>query len=234
MKNLKEFEKKFTAVTFAGKKYILANYANMQDDGETYIADAYDENLNKFKVYFETTEAWKKSIIVYNFELDGSDEDSEHISDEVQEAYQWIKNNHGANIDDESNACDWENPVKVIEVDADSYFENEIDLVEVIAELDRKYFEITDKINSEKANGDLGKLINLKTTFDETFDQFFDKKEIRLKYNDWNEEENCPCFGKTGRDLLELFDKTDLKDYIEFYEEYISRLEDELNDLISE
>lgn len=106
-------------------------------------------------------------------------------------------------------------------------------LTKRISELDKKYFELTDKINSEKANGDLGKLINLKTTFDETFDQFFDKKEIRQKYKDWNIEDDCPLFEKCKSDLISEFDEIDLKDYIDFFENYIGQLEDELQELTS-
>lgn len=100
-----------------------------------------------------------------------------------------------------------------------------------IKELDNKYEDLKHEINLEKAQGNLSKLYNLNTTFDETFDSFFDDVELRKKYNDYDFEEDCIIFDKTSVNLLEEFDETDLKSYIEFYNNYISQLEDELNEL---
>ena len=100
-----------------------------------------------------------------------------------------------------------------------------------IEKLNGKYENLMNEINLEKAQGNLSKLYNLNTSFDETFDQFFDDLELRKKYNDYDFEENCIIFDKTSVNLLEEFDEEDLKRYIEFYNNYISQLEDELNEL---
>lgn len=103
-----------------------------------------------------------------------------------------------------------------------------------LEELKKKYFEIGDEIDVIKANGHLGKLINLRERFDETFDQFFDRKELRQKYDAWNDEEDEPNFDYSNKDLENKLNNDDLKELITFYENYIDRLEDELNELKNE
>lgn len=107
-------------------------------------------------------------------------------------------------------------------------------LFKEIKELDEKYFNLKDKINCEKAQGNLSKLYNLKCEFDETFDQFFDDVELRKKYNDWDYEEDCIKFEKSNDDLLEELDEEDLKKYIDFFKDYILELEEELDELKTE
>ena len=97
--------------------------------------------------------------------------------------------------------------------------------------LNDRYEEIKEEINSEKAQGNLSKLYNLRNEFDTNFDYFFDDKDLRKKYNDWNYEAESIMFEKSNRDLLEELDEEDLKSYIEFYNNYISQLEDKLNEL---
>lgn len=104
-------------------------------------------------------------------------------------------------------------------------------LMEKVLKLNEKYEELMDAINREKSNGDLAKLFNLKREFDETFDQFFDNYDLRKKYDDWDYEEDCIKMEKSNSDLLKELDEEDLKSYIEFYENYIGELEDELNEL---
>jgi hypothetical protein len=104
-------------------------------------------------------------------------------------------------------------------------------LMERVLKLNEKYEELMDAINQEKAQGNLSKLLNLKRTFDETFDQFFDNEDLRKKYDDWDCEEDCIKMEKSNSDLLKELDEEDLKSYIKFYENYIEELEDELNEL---
>lgn len=96
-----------------------------------------------------------------------------------------------------------------------------------IDELDKRYEDLKDKINVEKAQGNLSKLFDLKREFDETFDEFFDNENIRKKYYDLE-------FEKSNNELLARLDKEDLGKYVEFYENYIDELKDELSDLRSE
>lgn len=101
----------------------------------------------------------------------------------------------------------------------------------MLEELNKKYEELMDAINQEKAQGNLSKLLNLKRTFDETFDQFFDNEDLRKKYDDYDYENEEILFEKSNVDLLKELDAEDLKDYIEFYKNYIGQLEDNLNEL---
>lgn len=105
------------------------------------------------------------------------------------------------------------------------------ELMKEVLMLNKKYKLLIGKINFKKAQGNLSTLYNLNTEFNETFDKFFDNEELRKKYNDWNYEENCIKFNKSNNDLLEELDEKDLEQYIEFYENYIEDLEDELNEL---
>jgi hypothetical protein len=104
-------------------------------------------------------------------------------------------------------------------------------LMEKVLNLNEKYEELMDATNQEKAQGMLSKLFDLKRTFDETFDHFFDNENLRKKYDDWDYEEDCIRMEKSNNDLLKELDEKDLKSYIDFYENYISELEDELNEL---
>ena len=100
-----------------------------------------------------------------------------------------------------------------------------------VEELNRQYEELKDEINGIKAGGSLSKLCNLMSEFDETFDQFFDDIELRKKYSDYDFEEECIKFEKGNSELLEELDREDLENYIEFYTNYIGKLEDELIEL---
>lgn len=103
-----------------------------------------------------------------------------------------------------------------------------------IEELNKQYEELKDEINGIKAGGSLSKLYNLTNEFDETFDQFFDDEELRKKYNDWDYEEECIKFDKGNSELLEELDNEDLENYINFFENYIGQLKDELMNLEDE
>ena len=102
-----------------------------------------------------------------------------------------------------------------------------------LTELKAKYEEVKEKIDKEKANRDLGKLVNLRQKFDETFDNFFDDEDLRKKYNAWNNEENEPNFDISNRDLEEMLSAEDVTALCDFYTNYIEELEDELRDLLS-
>ena len=98
-----------------------------------------------------------------------------------------------------------------------------------VNDLMKLYEDTKEEINKIKANGNLSKLINLTEEFDETFDTFFDNEELRRKYNSWSDDEiNLDV---TNNDLLKMLDEKDLNRYIDFLENYIEELKDELNDL---
>lgn len=104
-------------------------------------------------------------------------------------------------------------------------------LMKDIEAFNERYEDLKDKINIIKADGNLSKLCNLRTEFDETFDQFFDDKDLRKKYNDWDYDNECVKYEKSNADLLNELDEKDLREYIEFYKDYIGSLEDELREL---
>ena len=87
----------YGTVTFEGKVYTLteqAEAANYGTDGEVrYYANAVDADGERYKVAWETTEAWN----------------------EATEDYKTTGEVNGL-IEDESNACDWDNPVDVREI----------------------------------------------------------------------------------------------------------------------
>ena len=103
-----------------------------------------------------------------------------------------------------------------------------------VEELNKQYEELKDEINGIKADGSLSKLCNLMQEFDETFDQFFDDEELRKKYNDYDFEEEYIKFEKGNSELLEELDHEDLENYIDFFENYIGELKDELMNLEKE
>jgi hypothetical protein len=102
-----------------------------------------------------------------------------------------------------------------------------------LTQLKEKYEEVMDERNILKADGSLSKLANLRGEFDETFDYFFDSKQLRKKYDAWNDEEDCINFDITNTDLEEMLKEEDLQNLVEFYKNYIGSLEDEINELKS-
>ena len=103
-------------------------------------------------------------------------------------------------------------------------------LREKLEGLKQKYEEVMDAINVLKADGNLGKLCNLRNRFDETFDTFFDSEEIASKY-DWDKEEERRLNDKSNKEIEEELDEQDLAKLVKFYENYIGELEDQLVDL---
>lgn len=109
----------FGTVEFNGKIYKLTQQAycdNVGTSGEVaYYASAEDEEGNEFKAVWETTLAWDLSGELFNLEQakeeghDFSEEDAERL-EELSEDYD------SSLIQDESDACDWENPADVYEI----------------------------------------------------------------------------------------------------------------------
>ena len=100
-------------------------------------------------------------------------------------------------------------------------------LNEQIENIKEKYESLKDEINIIKADGSLSKLCNLRSEFDETFDFFFDNKDLRKKYNAWDKKDNCLDANISNRDLEEILDESDKKSFIEFINSQIDILEDE-------
>lgn len=97
-----------------------------------------------------------------------------------------------------------------------------------LATLQKQYDEVRDELNNIKANGSLSKLINLRTAFDESFDSFFDRKELRIKYGAWDIENDCPDFNFTNSMLIKKLSSSDLYELILFYDCLISNILDEI------
>lgn len=105
-------------------------------------------------------------------------------------------------------------------------------LMSKLREVKAKYDDVRNELNLEKANGSLSTLVNLRSKVDESFDCFFDRKELRVKYEGaWDFEEDVADFSFSVIDLEAKLDKEDLEDLIELYERRISETEEELADL---
>lgn len=96
-------------------------------------------------------------------------------------------------------------------------------ILEKLKQIKIKYQNTRDRGHLKEANWDLAKLCNLRDAFDTTFDYFFDDKELRLKYNAWNHEQDRPNYDVSNADLEKMLDITDLNAYILFIE-YQTRL----------
>jgi len=102
---------------------------------------------------------------------------------------------------------------------------------EKITSLKEKYETLRDERFVKLADGNLSKLVNFRTEFDESFDCFFDDKELRQKYNAWNNEENCIDYNETNSDMEAYLDETDEVKFIEFLESLIGIEEDKLQEM---
>ena len=114
---LKISSNQFGTVTFNGKEFNLTQDAyvvNYGTEGEVrYEASAVDTDGNNYLVIWETTEEYNKSQRLHNledaFEAGKLDEEEIEEIEELQEEYD------SGYCEDESNACDWENPIEVKE-----------------------------------------------------------------------------------------------------------------------
>lgn len=108
-------EKEYGTVEFGGKTYILTQQAYCNnygtDGGVRYYAHAVaadDADDATYKVVWDTTEEWDNH-------QSGGEEHPREYDDDNNEIY---PNGMSCNFcEDESNACDWDKPVNVYEVD---------------------------------------------------------------------------------------------------------------------
>jgi len=107
----------YGTVNFEGKTYKLEQQAYVENykDGVAYFARATDENGDEYEVIWLTTTAWdnaqeydqlqREQEAVERFGHDFSDEKAERLAELEEMAL--------PSIEDESNACDWDNPYLV-------------------------------------------------------------------------------------------------------------------------
>ena len=91
-------------VKFEGKEYTLQQDAyaeNYGTDGEVrYLAKANDNDGNEYLIAWKTTEEWNKQQEIYN-----------NRNEESEEYWKAV-----AYIEDEQNACNWDNPTEVNQI----------------------------------------------------------------------------------------------------------------------
>jgi len=97
---------------------------------------------------------------------------------------------------------------------------NAEDTMKKLKEVKKTYEDIKDELNLKKANGDLAKLCNLRTEFDETFDLFFDGHR--------NAFEEIDGEALSNTELERILSVEQQNELIEFYENYIEEIRDEL------
>lgn len=93
----------FGTVNFEGKEFKVTQQAYVNNDGTEYYATAADKIGNKFLITWETTEKWNLSVELYGLELRSKDLD--------------VNMDGLVDVEDESNACDWDNPASVAAID---------------------------------------------------------------------------------------------------------------------
>ena len=82
-----------------------------------------------------------------------------------------------------------------------------------------------------KVDGNINKLMELNNEFNDTEDNFFDQEDLRKKYNDYDFENEEIIFEKGQITLEEQLDDIDLQQLIICYENSISILQDEIDEL---
>lgn len=100
-----------------------------------------------------------------------------------------------------------------------------------LKELKEEYAFVLNKLNLLKASGSLSKLCNLRNTFDETFDKFFDQKSIRMNYAAWDSENDKPNFDISNDDIEQQLNETNKKELMEFYMSYIDSINEEIKEM---
>jgi len=82
-----------------------------------------------------------------------------------------------------------------------------------------------------KVDGNINKLMELNNEFNDTEDNFFDQEDLRKKYNDYDFENEEILLKKSNEEIENELDKEDLEQFIKFYENSISILQDEIDEL---
>ena len=86
---------------------------NYGTDGEVrYYAHAVDDQGNEYRVAWEVTDEWADGQELYDRAMSLTDQHRDLTEEEEAEieAYDLVS----AIVEDESNACDWDNPVEII------------------------------------------------------------------------------------------------------------------------
>ena len=103
----------YGTVSFEGKELPVTQAAYVSNDGTEYYSTAEDSEGKEYLVTWETTNEWNLSVELYDLELRGKD-----IYEDDIERLEELRNMDGlVDVEDESNACDWDNPVSVAAID---------------------------------------------------------------------------------------------------------------------
>jgi len=100
----------FGKVVFKGAEYTLQQDAYVENYGTAgqvrYYATALDADGGEHMVAWETTEEWDSATALYQQALTDATDECGNIKDMPDCGI----------LDDESYACDWDNPVEVVAV----------------------------------------------------------------------------------------------------------------------
>jgi hypothetical protein len=111
----------YGTVTFKSKNYTLTEQAEAvnygADGGVRYEAGAIDAKGNKYTVVWNTTEKWDRACELETLEVQARQAKREYneLSAEDAERLAELREMSLPDVNDESDACDWEHPVKIIE-----------------------------------------------------------------------------------------------------------------------
>ena len=107
----KTMNQDYGAVEHDGKTCTLTTQAVADnygtDGGVRYYADATDEAGNAYRIAWDTTEKW--DLAQERARLEGES----FLDDDEAERFAELQDMVLPDVNDESNACDWDRPVKV-------------------------------------------------------------------------------------------------------------------------
>ena len=112
-----------TKVKFQGKTYTLTQEAEATNYGTygevRYCAVATDDKGNQYEVIWETKELWDLAVELAKLEAqkESMEQHNEQLnSEEAQRLAELSEQVNSSYCEDESNACDWDNPIEVKEI----------------------------------------------------------------------------------------------------------------------
>lgn len=108
------------------------------------------------------------------------------------------------------------------------------ELRSLLSEAKQRYNDLYDQRICLIAGENLSKLCNMRSEFDETFDSFFDDKNLRTKYNAWDADDNCPDYNFSNADMENMLDDADIKDFIDFVNTASGVIEDWISETASD
>lgn len=120
---LADLDKEHSTVEHEGKTLYLLGQARICESNDEWYADKYqadaiDADGNAYRVYWQTTKEWDEACEYTNMEtyIAQCKRQHEEVSQEDMDRFAELDAKTLPDVNDESNACNWDNPHSIVEL----------------------------------------------------------------------------------------------------------------------